>query len=105
MDVLDPQLLAASAALRLRFAVVAGGPGPGKTTPIARIVATPGGKTVLDQDVPGLVERPEYGLFKGMSMRKLASMSNGKITKQTLDRVSQDLTKLPSHPSPESAPN
>ncbi len=73
--------------------------------PIARIVATAGGKTVLDQDVPGLVERPEYGLFKGMSMRKLASMSNGKITKQILDRVSQDLTKLSSSPTPGSAPN
>jgi exodeoxyribonuclease V alpha subunit len=35
----DPQVVAASAALRLRFAVVAGGPGTGKTTTIARIVA------------------------------------------------------------------
>ena len=35
----DPQLAAASAALRFRFTVVAGGPGTGKTTTIARIVA------------------------------------------------------------------
>src|SRR6185436_19276095 len=38
-DALDPQAHAVEVALRRRFTVIAGGPGTGKTTTVARIVA------------------------------------------------------------------
>lgn len=59
--------------------------------PIAKIVAKPAGKAVLDQDIPGLCERPEFVMFKGMTLKKLAGLSGGRITHATLDQVQADL--------------
>ncbi|MGC1304669.1 MAG: hypothetical protein WA840_20045 [Caulobacteraceae bacterium] len=64
-------------------------------TPIATIAADPAGKAVLQRDLPGLLERPEYGLFKTMSLKSLAPLSNGKITAATLTQVQRDLQNIP----------
>lgn len=61
---------------------------------VAAIVAAPGGKDVLDRDLPGLTTHPQYPLFKMMSLKKIAAMSNGKITQPELDKVGQDLAHL-----------
>ncbi len=61
---------------------------------VAAIAAAPGGREVLNRDLPGLLGRPEYPLFKAMSLRKVASMSNGQITQEALDRIAADLAAL-----------
>jgi hypothetical protein len=61
---------------------------------IAKIAAKPQGKAVLDQDIPGLCERPEFAMFKGMSLKKLAGLSGGRITHATLNQVQADLVKV-----------
>jgi hypothetical protein len=61
--------------------------------PIAKIAAKPQGKAVLDQDIPGLCERPEYVMFKGMTLKKLAGLSGGRISHATLNQIQADLVK------------
>lgn len=64
-------------------------------TPVSTIAANPAGKAVLEHDLPGLLERPEYGVFKNMTVKSLAGLSNGKISPQTLDQVQHDLQAIP----------
>ncbi len=62
--------------------------------PIASIASKPAGKAVLEHDLPGLCERPEFMMFKGMSLKALAGMSNGRITTAKLNQVQADLVKV-----------
>ncbi|MHB8286512.1 MAG: hypothetical protein ACYDD1_17815 [Caulobacteraceae bacterium] len=73
---------------------------------ISQIAASPGGRDVLNRDMPGLLGRPEYPMFKMMSLKKIASMSNGQITKQALDKTAADLAAIGHQDTaPESNPN
>jgi hypothetical protein len=60
-------------------------------TPIADIAADPRGRAVLEKDLPGLCERPEFVMFKSMSLPQLATMSHGKLTQADLNEVRADL--------------
>ncbi len=74
---------------------VASGKGPVSVdSSVAAIAAAPGGREVLNRDLPGLLARPEYPLFKAMSLKKVASMSNGQITQEALDKTAADLAAL-----------
>jgi hypothetical protein len=61
---------------------------------ISQIAASADGRDVLNRDMPGLLGRPEYPMFKMMSLKKVASMSNGQITKQALDKTAADLAAI-----------
>ncbi len=61
---------------------------------IAQIAASPDGRKVLNRNLPGLLGRPEYPLFKGMSLKKVAAMSNGQITQEQLDKTAADLAAI-----------
>ncbi len=63
-------------------------------TPIWMIAANPQGRAVLEQQLPGLCERPEFMMFKGMSLAKLAVLSRGQISLADLTRLEADLTKV-----------
>jgi hypothetical protein len=70
-------------------------PGPlSLDTPIETICATPAGKAVLDHDLPGLTTRPEFAMFKSMTLKQLQPMSQGHITKAVLAKVEVDLQAL-----------
>lgn len=70
-------------------------PGPlSLDTPIETICETPAGKAVLDQDLPGLTTRPEFAMFKSMTLKQLQPMSQGHITKAVLAKVEVDLQAL-----------
>lgn len=74
-------------------------------SPIVQIASDPEGKAVLERTLPGLCERPEYSMFKGMSLRRLAAMSSGRITEAKLDVVQADLGRLgPAETAPVSPP-
>ena len=63
-------------------------------TPIGLIAANPQGRAVLDKDLPGLCKRPEYPMFKGLSLTTIASLSHGRIKPGTLNHVQADLVRI-----------
>jgi hypothetical protein len=63
-------------------------------TSIAVIAASAQGRAALDRDLPGLVERPEFMMFKSMSPAKLAALSGGRISQADLNRLQSDLVKV-----------
>jgi len=76
----------------LRPAPAPAPPGPlSLSSSIEAICATPAGKAVLDRDLPGLTARPEFPMFKGMTLKQLEPMSKGHITDAVLAKVQADL--------------
>ena len=73
-------------------------PGPAQrlsvNTPIDVIASTPQGKAVLEHDLPGLCERPEYVMFRTMTPAKLALLSNGRISRSKLTRLQEHLVRV-----------
>ena len=63
-------------------------------TPIVQVAADPAGRAILERDLPGLLERPEYAMFKTMSLKKLAGLSGGKLTDTKLAKVQSDLAAV-----------
>lgn len=63
-------------------------------TPIEALVADPKAKAVLDADLPGVSTHPSYDMFKGMSLRAVQPMSNGKLTDEALKKVETDLAAI-----------
>ena len=62
--------------------------------PIAYVAGRPAGRAVLERDLPGLCERPEFVMFKSLSLKTLASMSHGRITPAKLNQVQADLIQV-----------
>lgn len=63
-------------------------------TPIGQICDDPRGRAALDRNLPNLRKNPNYFLFKGMSLRQVASMSGGKISSDQLENVQRDLAAI-----------
>ena len=63
-------------------------------TPNDVIASTPQGKAVLEHELPGLCERPEYMMFRTMSPAKLALLSNGRISRSKLTRLQEHLVQV-----------
>lgn len=63
-------------------------------TPLEAIVADPAGKAVIDANMPGLTTHQMYEAFKGMSLKQLQPMSNGKITDAGLAKVGAALAAV-----------
>lgn len=61
---------------------------------IVAIAASAQGRAVLDKDLPGLRQRPEYMMFKTMSPAKLAALSRGRITEADLTKLQTDLMRV-----------
>lgn len=63
-------------------------------TPLETIVADPAGKAVIDSDLPGLTTHAMFDQFKSMSLKQLQPMSGGKITDDSLVKLSADLAAV-----------
>ncbi len=63
-------------------------------TPIEALVADAQAKAVLDADLPGVTTHPSYDMFKGMSLRAVQPMSDGKLTDEMLKKVETDLAAI-----------
>ena len=68
-------------------------------TPVEKICAYPGGKAVLDRDLPGLTDHPSFSVFKMMTLMQLSKLSGGKMSTADLERVRADLARLSSSTS------
>jgi hypothetical protein len=78
-------------------------PGPlGLNSSIEAICATPAGKAVLDRELPGLTARPEFPMFKAMTLKQLEPMSRGHITDAVLAKIAADLEMLNADAAPKS---
>lgn len=66
-----------------------------RDTPVEKIAADPGGKAVLDRDIPGLLTDAQYPMFKSMSLHQLQVMSGGELSAETVDKAETDLKALP----------
>jgi hypothetical protein len=60
-------------------------------TPIEQLAADKETASVLRKDIPGLLEDKHYPMFKSMSLRVIAALSNGDISSQTLAQTEADL--------------
>lgn len=76
---------AAAAAVAAKFSL---------DTPIEALVADARAKAVLDADLPGVTTHPSYDMFKGMSLRAVQPMSDGKLTDEMLKKVETDLAAI-----------
>jgi hypothetical protein len=65
-------------------------------TPIEQLAADKDTASVLRKDIPGLLEDKHYPVFKTMSLRVIAALSNGDISSQTLAQTEADLRSV--HP-------
>lgn len=63
-------------------------------TPLEVIVANPQGEAVINKYIPKLLTNPNYGSFKGMSLKTLAMFSRGQLTAEKLALVKADLVAL-----------
>lgn len=63
-------------------------------TPIRDLVADPAARAVLDKELPGLTTHAQYGVFKGMSLKKLQPLSGGLITDERLAATGAALKAL-----------
>jgi len=63
-------------------------------TPIEVIVANPRGEAVINKYIPKLLSNPNYGTFKGMSLKTIAMFSRGELTDEKLALVKADLGAL-----------
>ena len=60
-------------------------------TPIQKLAADQNAKVVIDRNIPGLLSNSHYPVIKTMSLRTVAAMSSGRISKETLIEVNQEL--------------
>jgi hypothetical protein len=72
---------------------------PGATlsldTPIVDLVANPKANAVLIRDLGNdMSKHPAYDQFKGMSLKQIASYSNGAISEDVLQRIAADLAAI-----------
>jgi hypothetical protein len=64
-------------------------------TPIETLAANEATKAVLNADLPGLLEIPQYEMIKGLSLTQLQPYSGGKLTDELLAKTAADLAKIP----------
>jgi hypothetical protein len=64
--------------------------------PVEQLAADKEAASVLRKDIPGLLEDKHYPMFKSMSLRVIAELSNGDISSQTLAETEADLRSV--HP-------
>jgi hypothetical protein len=64
-------------------------------TPIETLAADPAAAAIINTYIPGLLEDGSYPLFKGMSLKLVASFSRGRITDETLGQIESEFEALP----------
>ena len=59
--------------------------------PIEALAADPVAAQVIDRKIPGLMSDRRYPMFKTMSLRTVAALSSGRISKASLHEIDQEL--------------
>ena len=61
--------------------------------PIESLAADPRSAEVIDRNIPGLLNDSHYPAFKAMSLKTVAALSSGRISKATLGEISHELDR------------
>jgi predicted ester cyclase len=61
---------------------------------LGEIAANPKGAAILDKYVPGMTKDPSFKLGKGMTLKAIKPLSQGKITDEIIKKIDADLKKL-----------
>ena len=61
---------------------------------IGDLLADAKAKAVVEKHLPGMSSMPQIAMVKGMSLKALAPMSQGRITPAILSAIDADLKKL-----------
>jgi hypothetical protein len=88
---LPPDTPAASAPASSEFSI---------DTPIEVLASSPAAASVLEQQLPGLLEDPSYPLFKRMCLKTVASLSGGRISAADLQQIDAELKATQSGTKP-----
>ena len=64
-------------------------------TRIQLLASNPVTSAIVEASIPGLLEDSNYPLFKGMSLRTVASLSGGRITANALQTIAEKLKSVP----------
>jgi len=68
-------------------------------TPIARLIASPQARAVLDKDLPGLSTDENLPKFQALSLRRFQPLTGGQLSDDLLARTAADLAAIkPSAP-------
>lgn len=59
--------------------------------PIEALAADPVAAQVIDRNIAGLLQNQRYHMFKSMSLRTVAALSSGRISKDALAEINQEL--------------
>ena len=63
-------------------------------TPLEAIMADPAGAALIESVAPGTSAHPQYGAFKGMSLRELSMIASDKLTPEVLTRPEAALAQI-----------
>ncbi len=66
-----------------------------RDTPIETLAADPAAAAVLNKDLPGLLNDPQYPVFKRMSLKAIQDASGGDLSAVDVDKTVADLQALP----------
>jgi hypothetical protein len=64
-------------------------------TPIQTLALNPATAAIVNANIPGLLEDDNYSMFKSMSLKTVASLSNGRISGETLQTIAGQLKSVP----------
>ena len=64
-------------------------------TAIEKLAANPGAVAILNSNLPGLLEDPNYPMFKSMCLKTIAALSGGRIPAETVKDVDTQLKAMP----------
>ena len=63
-------------------------------TPIQTLAADHGAAAVIERNIPGLLTNAAYPTFKCLSLRTVAAMSSGRISRATLSQIDRELSAV-----------
>ena len=64
-------------------------------TSIQTLAANSATARIVEANIPGLLEDSNYPMFKGMSLKTVASLSDGRISPDTLQAIDGQLKSVP----------
>jgi hypothetical protein len=61
---------------------------------LSELLADAQSKEVVEKHLPGISTHPMLGMIQGMTLNQIMPLSQGQITPQAIQAISEDLAKL-----------
>ena len=63
-------------------------------SPISALLADDRVKTIIEKHCPGMTSDPRLKMARGMTLKQIMPLSQGRITMNKIEAISEDLAKL-----------